>query len=104
MKPLQSFKFLLVLASALALAACANLQEPAKKVLADAEATISSAGADAQQYVPDLYTAVQQKLTDLKAAYDKQDYKTIVEGGPALLSAAKGLADAAATKKREVVE
>lgn len=104
MKRLQSLRFLLVLASALALAACANLQEPAKKVLADAEATISAAGADAQQYVPDQYTAVEQKLTDLKSAFDKQDYKSVVDGGPALLSAAKGLADAAAAKKLEVVE
>ncbi|HYL70956.1 MAG TPA: hypothetical protein VEY89_06620 [Candidatus Dormibacteraeota bacterium] len=93
-----------MLAGALALAACANLQEPAKKVLADAEASISAAGADAQQYVPDEYAAVEQKLTDMKAAYDKQDYKTVVDGGPALLSAAKGLADAAAAKKHEAAE
>jgi hypothetical protein len=104
MKRLQSFKFLLVLASAIALAACANLQEPAKKVIADTEATIAAAGPDAQQYVPDQYAAVQQKLADLKAAFDKQDYKAVVAGGPGLLSAAKGLADAAVAKKREVME
>jgi hypothetical protein len=103
MKRMHSFRLLLVLAAA-TLAACANLQEPAKKLLADAEATISAAAADAQQYVPDQYTAVQQKLGDVKAAYDKQDYKAVVEAGPALLAAAKGLKDATEAKKREVVE
>lgn len=104
MKRSQSLKFLLVLASALAFAACANLQEPAKKVIADTEATITAAGADAQQYAPDQYAAVEQKLSDLKAAFDKQDYKTVVDSGPGLLSAAKGLADTAAAKKREMME
>jgi hypothetical protein len=103
MKRMHSFRLLLVLAAA-TLAACANLQEPAKKVLADAEATISAAGTEAQQFVPEQYAAVQQKLADLKAAYDKQDYKAVVAAGPALLADAKGLKDAAEAKKREVVE
>ncbi len=103
MKRIHSFRALLVLAVA-TLAACANLQEPARKVLADAEATISAAAADAQQYIPDQYAAVQQKLADVKASFDKQDYKAVVEAGPGLLADAKGLKDAAEAKKREVVE
>ena len=104
MKRIHSFRFLLAMLAGLALAACANLQEPAKKVLADAETTIAATSADAQQYVPDQYAAVTQKLADMKAAFDKQDYKSVVEGGPALMSEAKGLADAAAAKKREALE
>ncbi len=104
MKRNHSFRFLLAMLAGLVLAACANLQEPAKKVLADVEATVTAASADAQKYVPEQYAAVSQKLTDMKAAFDKQDYKTVVEGGPALLTEAKGLADAAAAKKTEVLE
>jgi hypothetical protein len=104
MKRIQSFRFLLALVAGLMLAACANLQEPAQKFLADAESTISAASADAQQYVPDQYAAVSKKLADMRAAFDKKDYKVVVEGGPALVADAKGLADAAAAKKREVLE
>jgi hypothetical protein len=78
--------------------------EPAKKMLADVEAAVTAAGADAQQYVPDQLAAVNQKLADLKGAFDKQDYKTVITGAPALLTEAKGLADAAAAKKKEVLE
>jgi hypothetical protein len=104
MKRIQSFRFLLALVAGLMLAACANLQEPAQKFLADAESTISATSADAQQYVPDQYAAVSKKLADMKASFDKKDYKVVVEGGPALVADAKGLADAAAAKKREVLE
>jgi hypothetical protein len=87
-----------------ALAACASQMEPAKKLIADVEASVAAAGADAQQYVPEHAAAVAQKLADLKAAFDKQDYKTVIAGAPALLTEAKGLADEAAAKKKEVLE
>jgi len=103
MKRIQMFRALLVLALA-ALAACANLQEPAHKVLTDAEATVTAVAADAQQYVPEQYATVQKKLEDLKASFDKQDYKAVVEAGPGLLADVKALKDAAEAKKREVVE
>ena len=104
MKRFHSLRFLFVLLAGLALAACTNLQEPAKKVLADAETAIAATSADAEKYVPEQYATVTQKLTDMKAAFDKQDYKTIVSGGPGLLADVKALAEAAAAKKAEVLE
>jgi hypothetical protein len=97
-------RFLLVLLAGLALGACANLQEPAKKVLADVESTLSAASVDAAQYAPEQYAAVNVKFADMKAAFDKQDYTAVIDGGPALLTETKGLADAAAAKKHEVLE
>jgi hypothetical protein len=97
-------RFLAVFVAGLALAACASQMEPAKKLLGDVEAAVAAAGADAQQYVPDQVASVNTKLAELKTAFDKQDYKTVIAGGPALLTEAKGLADAAAAKKKEVLE
>ncbi|MBS0375833.1 MAG: hypothetical protein JSR73_14740 [Proteobacteria bacterium] len=94
----------LVAIAGLVLAACANQMEPAKKLIADVEAAVAAAGADAQQYIPEQVSSVNQKLADLKAAFDKQDYKTVLAGAPALVTEAKGLADAAAAKKKEVLE
>ena len=104
MKRIHSLRFLFVLLASLALAACTNLQEPAKKVLADAESAIAATSADAEKYVPEQYATVTQKLTDMKAAFDKQDYKTIVSGGPGLLADVKALGEAAAAKKAEALE
>lgn len=97
-------KLLVALAAGLVLAACANQMEPAKKMVGEVESAVTAAGADAQKYVPEQAAAVNQKLADLKAAFDKQDYKTVITTAPALLTEAKGLAEAAAAKKKEVME
>jgi hypothetical protein len=100
----RTVRLLAVFAVGLALVACANQMEPAKKLLDDVAAAVTAAGADAQQYIPDQVASVNQKLAEFKAAFDKQDYKTVISGAPALLNEAKGLADAAAAKKKEVLE
>ena len=101
---IRAIRFLVALFAGLALAACVNQMEPAKKLIGDVEAAVIAAGPDAQQYIPEQVTSVNQRLTELKAAFDKQDYKTVITGAPALLTDAKGLADAAAAKKKEVLE
>jgi len=100
----HSFRLLLTLVAGLVLAACANLQEPAQKAIAEIESVVNAASADAQKYVPEQYAAVSQKLADVKASFAKQDYKAVMAAGPGLLADAKALADAAAAKKKEVME
>lgn len=95
--------FLSMALAALLLVGCANQMEPAQKAIADVEAAIAAAGPDAAQYIPDQLQAVTGQLADLKAKFDKKDYKGVIAAAPALLTQAQGLAGAAATA-REAAE
>ena len=103
---MRNFKLagLVTVTAALLLAACASQMEPSQTAIAGIESAVSTASADAGKYVPDQLSAVQAKLNDLKAAFDKKDYKSVLTGAPALLSDAQGLLGAAALKKEEVMK
>ncbi len=94
----------LTMTAALLLAACASQMEPAQTAIAGIESAISSASADASKFVPEQLSGVQAKLADLKADFDKKDYKAVLTGAPALLTEAQGLLGAAAMKKEEVMK
>jgi hypothetical protein len=94
----------LLAAAALALAACTNLAEPAGKAVAEVESAITAAGDDAGKYVPDQLAAAQGKLTELKDAIAKKDYKAVMAAAPAALTMAKDLASAATAKKDEMMK
>ena len=94
-------KYLALCSAAILFVACTNQMEPAKNALANINATLSSVSPDAQKYIPDQLASAQSKVAELTAAYDKQDYATVVTRAPAVLAEVNGLAGAASAKKDE---
>ncbi len=88
----------------MALFACSGQKEPAQKLVLDTDATIIAASAEAAKYVPQQLADVQRQYAELKAAFDKQDYASVISAAPGVLGAAQMLATAAAARKDEVLK
>jgi hypothetical protein len=103
-KPTRHIAYL-ALSAALLIVACTSRMGPAAKNSIDnINATLAAVSADAQKYVPDQLTSVQEKVAALTASYDKQDYGAVMGGAPAVLTAVNGLATAVAAKKDEILK
>jgi hypothetical protein len=90
--------------AAVALAACTGQKEPAQRLISEIQATITAASDEAAKYIPGELQDVESKFGELKAAFDKKDYPTVVTGAQAVLGAAQSLATDAAAKKDEVLK
>ncbi len=101
-KPMAQFALLIV--AMLLFAACADQMKPAQQALDGVDSAVSAAAPDAGKYMPDALTALQSKVTDLKASFDKRDYRTVLMGAPAVLADAQSLAKVAAAKKAEAMK
>jgi hypothetical protein len=105
MKTIQPYaRFIALILAAFVVAGCANKMAPAQKAIADIEAAVAAAGEDATKYVPDQVQAVNDQLANLKAMFDKKDYKGVLAAAPAVLTQAQGLTAAAAAKKTEMTD
>jgi PBP1b-binding outer membrane lipoprotein LpoB len=105
MKTIQPYaRFIALILAAFVIAGCANKMAPAQKAIADIETAVTAAGEDATKYVPDQVQAVNDQLANLKAMFDKKDYKGVLAAAPAVLTQAQGLTAAAAAKKTETMD
>jgi hypothetical protein len=100
----RASRYAIAAAALVVLAACANNMEPAQKFVTQIQAALTAASADAQKYIPDQLNDVQGQVSRLQAAFDKQDYSTVITAGPAVLASVQALGSAAASKKKEVME
>jgi hypothetical protein len=96
--------FLTLCSVAMLFVACVNQMEPAKNALDNINNTLNSVSADAQKYVPDQFTQAQAKVAALSASFEKKDYAAVIARAPAVLAEVRGLSDAAATKRDEMVK
>src|SRR5262245_58179233 len=69
---------------AMLVGACGSQMEPAKAAVASADSAIQSLSADAQKYVPDQFGEVVTSFANLKASFEKKDYKSVLASAPAL--------------------
>jgi len=105
MKTIQPYaRFIALILAAFVIAGCANKMAPAQKAIDDIEAAVTAAGEDATKYIPDQVQAVNDQLANLKAMFDKKDYKGVLAAAPAVLTQAQGLTAAAAAKKTEAMD
>src|ERR1700744_4936126 len=105
LEPIRRFgRFAALAAIAAIIAACSGQKDSAQKLIADIDASVTAASAEAAKYVPDQLADVQAKLGQLKASYDQKDYANVVAQGPQALTAAQSLATAAAARKDEVLK
>jgi hypothetical protein len=82
------------------LSACNTQMEPAKKALDSVVSAVNAAAPDAAKYMPDALTALQKKVADLQASFDRKDYRTVLMGAPSILSDAQSVALVAASRAK----
>jgi hypothetical protein len=90
--------------AAYTLAACTGQKEPAQRLIAEIQATITAASDEAAKYIPAELQDVESRFGELKSAFDKKDYPAVVTGAQAVLGAAQSLATDAAAKKDEMLK
>jgi len=58
--------------------------------------------ADAQRFASEQYAAAEKGVADLRASYDKKDYKTVVTGAPAVQKQISDVRDTIAARRKEL--
>ena len=80
----KTLKMLAATAMLAALAACSSQKEPAEQAINRVENSVAAVQADAERFASEEYAAVQKSVADLRATYDKKDYKTVVTNAPSV--------------------
>lgn len=97
----KTLKFLAATALLALVAACSSQKEPATQALASVESSVAEVRADAERFASDQYAAVQRSVADLRASFDKKDYKTVVTNSPTVQKQVTDLRDTVAARRTE---
>ena len=87
--------------SLLVLAACSSQKEPASQALANLESSVAELKADGERFAKEQAAAAEQGLANLKAAFDRKDYKTVVADSPAVQKQVSELRETVAARRQE---
>jgi hypothetical protein len=93
-------RYLLLAVAGMLLSACNTQMEPAKTALDGVVSAVNAAAPNATKYMPDALTALQKKVADLQASFDRKDYRTVLMGAPSILSDAQSVALVAASRAK----
>jgi len=86
---MKGLRTMVVLAGAVALAACTASQQKADEAIKGAEDAITAQHADAMRFAPDAFAAVMDTYSAAKKAYDEQDWATAIEQAEAAAAQAR---------------
>jgi hypothetical protein len=102
LSPPRAAAQLFLAAGCIALAACADRAEPARRALIDAQGTVATVSADAARYAPEDLAAAERAASGLRKAYEDKDFEAVLARAPAVIEAAHAAAAAAARRKEEI--
>ena len=91
-----------ITASTLFFAGCANKEEPAKQVVAGAEATLAPVRDDASIFAPDQLKDAEAKLAAAKDNITWEKYQNVLDQAPALNASVLAVKEAVVSKQTQV--
>jgi hypothetical protein len=77
------------------------MKDPAEAAIAEATNVMKKIEPDAQKYAPTEYAALHEQVAVMKAAFDKQDYQTVLNTVRKLTPAVRMLAETVANRQRD---
>jgi hypothetical protein len=100
---MRSWNLLLaVTASTLFFVGCASKEEPAKQIVAGAEATLAPVREDAAIYAPDQLKVAEDNLARAKENITWEKYQAVLDDAPALNQSVTVLKDAVVSKQTQL--
>jgi hypothetical protein len=92
---------ILAAALLLVLAACSSQKEPATQAINNLESSVTELKADGERFAAEQMAAVERGVADLKASFDKKDYKTVVTNAPPVQKQVADLRESVAARRQE---
>ena len=100
---MRTFKILAaVTASTLFFVGCANKEEPAKQIVAGAEATLAPVRNDAAIFAPEQLTDAEAKLAAAKDNITWEKYQDVLDQAPALNASVLAVKEAVVSKQTQI--